>query len=104
MSCLISLFPRVEEAAIMSAAFPVPMSGRTQADATTPSAPVTPRKRICGGRVVDTTRIETCAPASGLSVRDVEAFTVRVTVSPDSSSPSVVTAISRCSEAASEAR
>ena len=80
MSCLISLFPRAEEAAMMSAAFPVPMSGRAQADATIPSALVTPRKRICGGRTVDTTRIETCAPARGLSVRDVEAFTVIVTV------------------------
>ena len=88
----------------MSAAFPVPMSGRTQTDFTTPSAPVTPRKRICGGRTVETMRIETCAPASGFSVSDVEAFTVIVTVSPDRSSPSAVSAISRCSEAASEAR
>ena len=89
---------------MIRAAFPVPMSGRTQTDFTTPSAPVTPRKRICGGRKVDTTRIDTWAPASGFSVSDVEAFTVSATVSPETSSPSAVSAISRCSEAASEAR
>ena len=53
---------------------------------------------------METTRIEMWAPASGVSVRDVEAFTVSVTVSPETRSPSAVSVISRCSEAASEAR
>ena len=89
---------------MMRAALPVPMSGRAQADVTVPSAPVTPRKRICGGRTVETTRIDTWTPARGFSVSEVVAFSVSVTLPPDMSSASDVSESSRCSDAASDAR